>query len=89
MHAKLLQSYLTLWDAMDHNLPGGSLPGILQARILEWVAMPSFRGSSRPRDQEVLSSVSCIGRRVLYHECHLGSTQSIQIYIYIYFFFNE
>ena len=41
--------------------------GILQAGILEWVAMPSSRGSSRPRDQTRISSVSCMGRRVLYH----------------------
>ena len=41
--------------------------GILQARILEWIAMPSSRGSSRPRDQTHISYVSCIGRQVLYH----------------------
>ena len=42
------QSCLTLFDPMDS--PGSSLHGILQARILEWVAMPSSRGSSQPRD---------------------------------------
>ena len=36
---------------MDYNPPGSSLQGILQARILLWVAMPSSRGSSQPRDQ--------------------------------------
>ena len=36
--------------------------GILQARILEWVAVPFSRGSSWPRDQAHISSVSCIGR---------------------------
>ena len=36
---------------MDCSLPGSSVHGILQARILEWVAMPSSRGSSQPRDQ--------------------------------------
>ena len=41
--------------------------GILQARILEWVAMPSSRGSSQPRDWTHVSQVSCIGRQVLYH----------------------
>ena len=41
--------------------------GILQARILEWVAMPSSRGSSPPRDGTRISYVSCIGRWVLYH----------------------
>ena len=40
---------------------------IFQARILEWVAMPSFRGSSRPRDRTRVSYVSRIGRWVLYH----------------------
>ena len=43
-------SYLTLCDSMDCNLPGSSVHGVLQARILEWVVMPSSRGSSPPRD---------------------------------------
>ena len=46
----LTQSCLTLCDPMDCSPPGSSAHGILQARILEWVAMPSSRGSSRPRD---------------------------------------
>ena len=50
MSAKLIQSCLTLWDPMDRRPPGSSVCGILQARILEWVAMPSSRGSSQPRD---------------------------------------
>ena len=41
----------TLCVPMDCDLPGSSVHGILQARILEWVAMPSSRGFSRPRDQ--------------------------------------
>ena len=51
--------------------------GILQARILEWVVMPSSRGYSRPRDWTRVSYISCIGRRILYHECHLGSPLSL------------
>ena len=47
--------------------PGSSIHGMLQARILEWVVMLSFRGSSLPRDWTHVSSVPCIGRRVLYH----------------------
>ena len=43
---KLHQSCLTLCSPADCSLPGSSVPGILQARILEWVAMPSSRGSS-------------------------------------------
>ena len=47
--------------------------GSLQARILRWVAAPSSRGSSRPRDRTHISYVFCTGRRVLYHLCPLGS----------------
>ena len=67
VHAKLLQSCLTLWDPMDCSLPGSSVCGILQTRILEWVAMPSSRGSSQPKDRTQVSYVSCIGKQVLYH----------------------
>ena len=48
MCAKLLQSCLTLCNPMDYNLPGSSVHGILQARILEWIAVPSSRGSYQP-----------------------------------------
>ena len=48
MCAKLLLSYPTLCDHMDCSLPGYSVRGIYQARILEWVAMPSSRASSNP-----------------------------------------
>ena len=41
VHAQLLQSCLSLWDPIDCSPPGSSVHGILQARILEWVAMPS------------------------------------------------
>ena len=50
LHAKLLQSCPTLFDPMDCAPSSSSVHGILQARILEWVAMPSSRGSSQPRD---------------------------------------
>ena len=59
MRAKSLQSCLTLCDPMEYSLPGSSVHGILQARVLEWVAMPSSRGSSQPRGW---TQVSCIGR---------------------------
>ena len=45
VHAKSLQSCLALWDSMDCRPPDSSVRGILQARILEWVAMPSSRGN--------------------------------------------
>ena len=51
-----------------------SVHGILQARTLEWDAMPSSRGSSWPRDWTCVYYVSCIGRQVLYHYCHMGSS---------------
>ena len=54
------QSCLTLCDPMDSSSPGSSVHGILQARILEWVAIPFSRGSSWPRDQTL---VSCIPGR--------------------------
>ena len=41
---------LLFCDAMDYSLPGSSVHGILQPRILEWVAMPSSRKSSRPKE---------------------------------------
>ena len=58
---------------MDHSPPESSIHGILQARILEWVAMVSSRASSPPRDRTQVSYVSCIGSWVLYYQCHLGS----------------
>jgi len=67
LHAKSLQSCPTLCDPIGHSLPGFSVHEILQEWILEWVAMPSSKGSSRPRDQTHISYVFCIGRQVLYH----------------------
>ena len=58
--AKSLQSCLTLCDPMDCSPPGSSVHGILQARRLEWVAMPSSRASSQPRDW---TQVSCFAGR--------------------------
>ena len=58
---------------MYYSPPCSSVHEILQARILERVAMPSSRGSSRPRDWTHTSYISCIGRQVLYHWCYLGS----------------
>ena len=52
---------------MDCSLLGSSVHGVLQARILEWIAMLSFMGSSWHRDWTCVSCTSCIGRQVLYH----------------------
>ena len=67
MHAMLLQSCLTLCDPMDCSLPDSSVHGSLQARILEWVAMPFSRGSSWPRGRIHISYTSSVGPHVLYH----------------------
>ena len=48
--AKSLQLCPTVCNPMNYSLPGSSVQGILQARILEWIAMPSSRGFSWPRD---------------------------------------
>ena len=50
-------------------------PWVLQARILEWGALPSSGGSSGLRVWICISYVSCIGRQVLYDWCHLGSPE--------------
>ena len=73
VHAKSLQSYLTLSNPVDNGPPGSSVHGILQARILERVPMPSSRESSQPRDQTLVSDVSCASRQILYHQHHLKS----------------
>ena len=54
---KVVQSCPTLCDPLDCSLPGSFVHGILQARILKWVAIPFSRGSTWPRDQ---TQVSCI-----------------------------
>ena len=49
-----------------YSLPGFSVHGIFQARILEWIAIFFSRESSRPRDWTHVSGISCTGRRILY-----------------------
>ena len=66
----VVQLCLTICDPMDYNLPGSSVHGICQARILEWVAISFLRGSSQPRDQ---TCVSCTGRPILYHRTTRGA----------------
>ena len=60
MKVLVIQSSLTLFDPVDCSPPGSSVCGILQARILEWVGIPSSRGPSRTRDG---TWVSCIAGR--------------------------
>ena len=79
-----LQLCLTLW-----NPPSSSIYGILQARVLEWVAIPSSRGSSRPRGQTSISWNSCIAGRFFTAEpwgkpllcltdCYIPNTQDTE-----------
>ena len=59
--SEVAQSCLTLCDPMDCTLPGFSIHGIFQARVLEWVAISFSRGSSQPRDRIQVSRIA--GRR--------------------------
>ena len=61
------RSCLTLCDPLDCSPPDSSVHGIIPARVLEWVAIPSSRESSWSRDQTDISSVSCIDRWILHH----------------------
>ena len=82
------QSCLTLGDPMDHRLPGFSVHGIFQAKILGQVAISYSRGSSWPRDQTRVSCVSCIDKRILYHWATwkaIDSTTLTKIFIFIYY----
>ena len=72
VRATSLQSCVTLCDPVDCSPPGSSVRGILQARILEWDAIPSTRGSFPPRDRTHVSYISCISKWALYHSCHPG-----------------
>ena len=64
-HVKLaaVQSLSRVWLLQPHRLPGSSVHGIFQARILERVAISFSRGSSWPRDR---TRVSCLDRHILY-----------------------
>ena len=66
----VIQSCPIFCNPMDCSLPGNLVHGILQARILEWVAISFSREYFWPKDQ---TQVSCIGRKVLYHLSHQGS----------------
>ena len=55
---KLAQLCLAFCDPMDYNLPGSFVHGILQARELEWVAIPFSRRSSQPRAQTPVSRIA-------------------------------
>ena len=70
VHFLVTQLCLTLCNLVDCSPPGSSVHGILQGRRLEWVAMPSSRGSSQSRDQ---TQISHIAGRFLYQLSYQGS----------------
>ena len=78
--SEVAQSCPTLCNPMDYSLPGFSVHGIFQARVLEWVAIAFSRGSSRPRDR---TWVSCIvGRRFI-----LWATREVPFISSLFFYF--
>ena len=74
----LLRCSVTLCHSINCSPPGSSVPGILQARLLDWVAIFSFRGSSPPRNRTGVSYIPYISQRILY-SCHLGSSKRLSI----------
>ena len=79
--AQSLQSCLTLGDPMDCSPPGSSVHGILQARILEWVACPFSRVSSQPRESSP-GLPDC--RQILYQLSHQGSPRILEWVAYLF-----
>ena len=71
------QSSLTFCNPMDCSPPGSYAHGIFQARILEWVASSSCRGSSWPRDQTHVSHFSCIAGR--WNICKRGPSRDLNL----------
>ena len=79
-------SCLTLCDPMDCSPTDSSVLGILQTRILEWVAVPSSRGSSQPRVRTWIFCISCVSRQILYPLSYLGrSINWVQGFLFGYF----
>ena len=79
MHCWVASVLFSSLQPMKCSLPNSSVHRILQAKILEWVAMLFSRGPSQPRDESRISWISCIGSQVLYHKHHLGKPSQVQI----------
>ena len=73
--SEVAQSCLTLRDPMDCSLPGSSIRGIFQERVLEWVAISFSRGSSQSRDQTWVSHI--VGRHFT-----IWATREAHIYVH-------
>ena len=90
MRVQSLQSYLTPCNPMDCSPPGSSIYGILQGRILEWVAMPSSRGSFQTGDWTYMCLHLLKCRLILYPPRHLGTlTLALPILFFFFFFGSE
>ena len=78
--SEVTQSCPTLCYTMDCSLPGSSVHGVFQARVLEWVAISFSQGSSQPRDQ---TQVSC-APQTLYHLSYQASCTCMDDYNFHY-----
>ena len=72
------QSHTTLCDPIDYSLPGSSVHGILQARILQWVAISFSKGSSQPRDWSCISCGFCINWQIYLFINHWATLEALQ-----------
>ena len=81
---KVAQSCPALCDPTNYSPPDSSVHGILQARILEWVAFLFSRGSSQPRDW---TQVSCIAGRFFTSWAESRIYKIYEVYIYILFYY--
>ena len=77
-----IQLCLPLCNSMHHYPPGSPVHGIFQARILRGAAISYPRGSPRPRDRTLFSSVSPISEWILYHCCHQGNPSGPLLYFF-------
>ena len=87
--SEVAQSCLTLCNSMDCSLPGSSVHGIFQARILEWVAISLSRRSSQPRDWTLVSHI--VGRRFtmpLKHTHFLFKRPEKDFFLGVFFFWQ-
>ena len=73
---KVTQSFPALFNPMDCSPPGPSVHGLLQARILEWVAMPCSGKSSQPRDWTQVSLIW----QILHHLSHWGNPPGVGVF---------
>ena len=83
------QSCLALFNTMDCSPLASSVCGIFQAKILEWGAISSSRGSSLPRDQTHISCVFWFDRQTIYQLPHLGSPHKINFTFFCLFSKNR